>query len=35
MKSMLDETVQAWHTVAFNLYMTREREADEYIEFDE
>lgn len=31
MKSMLDKTVQAWHTVAFNLYMTRECEADEYI----
>ena len=35
MKDMLDETVKAWHTIAFNLHMAREREADEYMDFDE
>ena len=24
-----------WHSITFNLYMTRERESDEYIEFVE
>lgn len=32
--SMLDELLQAWHSISFNLHMTREREPGEYIEFE-
>jgi hypothetical protein len=33
--TMIEELHQAWHSIMFNLYMTRERESDEYIEFVE
>lgn len=29
MLEMLDELYQAWHSISFNLYMTRERDEEE------
>lgn len=33
--AMIDELHKAWHSISFNLYMARELESDEYIEFVE